>query len=85
MHGRRDYRLSNYARDYAHWSAITIGFISQLAYCLRGRALVRCLQLQQSWHTPELQGLHARLLCFSFFCDAILEICETISRQLVIR
>ena len=38
--------------------------------CLRGRPRVRCVQLQQSWHTPELHVLHA-LLLFSFF-DAIL-------------
>ena len=34
--------------------------------CLRGRPRVRCLQLQQSWHTPELHVLHAQLLCFPF-------------------
>ena len=34
--------------------------------CLQGRPRVRCLQLQQSWHTPELHVLHALLLCFPF-------------------
>ena len=34
--------------------------------CLRGRPRVRCLQLQQSWHTPELHVVHALLLCFPF-------------------
>ena len=34
--------------------------------CLRGRPRVCCLQLQQSWHTPELHVLHALLLCFPF-------------------
>ena len=59
-------RLSNYAHAHSLVERYDNGFYYSLYCCLRGRPRMGCLQLQQSCHTPELQGLHAPMLRLPF-------------------